>query len=271
MTFKASFQGTPVHPGDPLTAEAWNEIVDALTAIETHLSTSGAATVKVQVSGANLQVATARVTATGANGVVHEAVRPVAPDTMHIFAGLPSGSYSIRAEAPGFDGTTVQLAVDAASPPPVQNVALTKRGGFMPLVFGQKLTDALPQLSALGIAVNQILDVSGESVPVVNPGPPFSAAFVIAQFPQPGVPVAPGEFAKLLLSASLTAEPSVEMPSLIGLTEAEARKALEAVGLKLGRTTTRRPPPTGGTRPPGGDPVIGGGDSPTDINPAPHA
>lgn len=240
MILNPQFTKTNVQPGEPLTAQAWNDVVDAVAAIYQHIETSGAASVKVQVSGPNLDPATARVTATRSDGVVIEAVRPVS-DTLHSFAGLPPGSYTIRAEAPGFEPTTLALAVAPGTPPPTQNIALTKRGSFMPSVFGQKLSDALAQLATLNIAVNQVLDVTGASVPVANPGAEFGGSLVLMQVPPVGVPVAAGQFAQLLISASLKVEASVEMPSLAGLTLAEATKALEAVGLKVGRTSVRKP------------------------------
>ncbi len=253
MILNPPFTKTNVQPGDPMTAQAWNDVVNAVAAIYQHIETSGAAVVKVQVSGPNLNPATARVTATRSDGVVIEAVRPVT-DTLHSFPGLSAGSYMIRAEAPGFEPTTTALAVDAATPPATQNIALTRRGNFMPFVFGQKLTDALAQLGSLTINVNQVLDVTGASVPVANPGPEFGGSLVLMQFPPPGVPVAAGEFAQLLISASLSVEASIEMPSLAGLTLLEATRALEAVGLKVGKTTTRRPS-TGG---PAVGPIGGG-------------
>lgn len=238
MILNPPFTKTNVQAGDPLTAQAWNDVVDAVAAIYQHIETSGAANVKVQVSGPNLVLSTVRVTATRSDGVVMEAVRPVT-DTLHSFPGLPAGSYTIRAEAPGFEPATVNLAVSSTTPPATQNIALTRRGNFMPLLFGLRLSDALAQLGTLTIAVNNILDATGQSVPVANPGQTAGAAMVLSQFPAPGVPVAAGEFAQLLISASLTVQPTVSMPSLVGLTLAEATRALEAAGLRVGTTSTR--------------------------------
>jgi beta-lactam-binding protein with PASTA domain len=46
--------------------------------------------------------------------------------------------------------------------------------------------------------------------------------------------------AQLVVAASLRIEPSVEMPSLTGLTLDEVRTVLEDLGLVLGDVSTRR-------------------------------
>jgi len=265
MILNPPFIKTNVHAGEPVTAQAWNDIVNAIGAISDFIETSAASSVKVQVAGPNLDVSTVRVTATQ-GGISFDAVRPVPPDTLHIFHGLPAGNYTLRAEAPGFDPATINLAIPAGGVTQTQNIALTKHGSFMPLLFGRPLTTALSQLTSLSIAVSQVIDVTGTQVPPASPGTDFGAELVLMQYPPSGIAVAPGESAQLLISAVRKTEPTVEMPSLLGLTLAEANKALEAAGLKVGRVTTltsspatqpKGPGPGGGVGP-GGGPAPGG-------------
>jgi beta-lactam-binding protein with PASTA domain len=44
----------------------------------------------------------------------------------------------------------------------------------------------------------------------------------------------------LAVAAPVRVEPTVEVPSLTGLSQEEAKKALEALGLKLGKVEERR-------------------------------
>ncbi|MFM2055978.1 MAG: hypothetical protein RLY71_363 [Pseudomonadota bacterium] len=239
MKLEPPFIKTTVQAGDPLTAQAWNDVVSAVAALYAYIESTEAASVKVQISNSGIELGSVRVTATRDDGISSEAVRPIPPGTLHMFPGLRPGSYKVRAEAPGFDAATLDLVVPADGAVATQNIALVKKGAFMPAVFGQTLRQALDQLGGLSIAVNNILDVTGTSVPVANPGSQYTESIVLMQLPGAGLPVAPGEAAQLVISAALQAEASIEMPSLAGLTLAEASKALEAIGLKVGKASTR--------------------------------
>src|SRR3954453_14029319 len=109
------------------------------------------------------------------------------------------------------------------------------KGALMPQVFGLTLREALTQLAGLKIAVSRIVDVTGRDVPPANPGPEYNDAPVVVQFPAPGEAVPPDGSAQFAVAASLKIEPSIEVPSLAGLTLPEAQKALEALGLVLGK------------------------------------
>jgi hypothetical protein len=204
-----------------------------------------------------------RVTATRADGISTEAVRPVPPDPFHTFSGLTPGSYTIRAEAPGYTPATITVAVPAGGLTATQNLTLVQQSSFMPITVGGTLTATLARLKNLQITVDQVIDVSGVFVPVANPSAVHGAARVLMQFPPPGTPVAPGESAQLVISASLVPEATSRVPSLVGMTLDEARAALDAVGLKVGpvRTGTKTAPGTGtGT----GTGTFLGGDATTD-------
>jgi beta-lactam-binding protein with PASTA domain len=64
---------------------------------------------------------------------------------------------------------------------------------------------------------------------------------VLAQLPLAGEFVPPSVSAQLVVAASLVAEAAVEMPSLVGLTQTEAQKALENIGLVLGKVVIKQP------------------------------
>jgi beta-lactam-binding protein with PASTA domain len=236
MIFNPPFIKKLVNAGEPVTAQAWNDIVNGLGQVHGYLETTEATALRVQVTATGIDPAAVRVTAVR-EGISFEAVRPVAPLTQHVFAGLRPGSYAVRAEAPGFDPASQNVTVPTAD---VQAITLAKKGAFMPMVFGQELQAALAALQNLGIAVARIMDVTGVDVPTANPGAQFNSARVLMQFPLSGAPVAPGESAHLVVSASLQVESSIEIPPLTGLTLAEAQKALEGLGLVLGKVVTKQ-------------------------------
>jgi len=225
--------------GRPVTANAWNVIVDGVNGLLDYLLTTEASAVRVAIANTGIRLDTVRVTAVpkDASGVAADAIAPVPPGVQFTFPGLKPGGYTISAIAPGFAVASQEVTVPAAA---VVNLTLTPNGAFMPGVFGAQLPQALSVLADAGITVDQILDAAGNSVPPKNVGVDYGESLVIAQMPQPGdVVLSAGGTAQLVVAASLKVEATVEVPSLIGLTEAEARKALEALGLRLGKVEQR--------------------------------
>lgn len=241
MKLNPPFIKMTVQAGDPLAAQAWNDVVIAVDTLFTFIEASEAASVKVQIANAGIDLGSVRVTATRDDGISTEAVNPVGDGTLHTFPGLKPGAYKLRAEAPGFAPASVDVVVPPDGNLATQNITLATLGAFMPALFGQELATALTQLGQLGIAVSNILDVTGTVVPVASPGSAYNQSLVLLQLPGQGQPVAPGDSAQLVISAALQAEASIEMPSLAGLTFAEASKALEALGLKVGKSFTKQP------------------------------
>lgn len=241
MKLNPPFIKKTVQPGDPLSAQAWNDVVVGVDTLFTFIEASEAASVKVQIANQGIDLTSVRVTATRDDGISTEAVDPVADGTLHTFPGLRPGAYKLRAEAPGFQPASIDIVVPPDGVLPTQTITLLANGAFMPGLFGQELGASLAQLASLGIAVSNILDVTGTAVPVAAPGSAYTQSLVLMQLPAESLPVAPGQAAQLVISAALQAEASIEMPSLAGLTFAEASKALEALGLKVGKSYTKQP------------------------------
>ena len=241
MKLNPPFIKKTVQPGDPLSAQAWNDVVVGVDTLFTFIEASEAASVKVQIANQGIDLSSVRVTATRDDGISTEAVDPVADGTLHTFPGLRPGAYKLRAEAPGFQPASIDIVVPPDGVLPTQTITLLANGAFMPSLFGQELGASLAQLASLGVAVSNILDVTGTAVPVAAPGSAYTQSLVLLQLPSQGSPVAPGQAAQLVISAALQAEASIEMPSLAGLTFAEASKALEALGLKVGKSYTKQP------------------------------
>lgn len=237
MIFDPPFVKKMVSPGEPLTAQAWNDIVNALAQVHVHLENIEATALRVQVSATGADLQQVRVTALRADGVGFDALTPVPPSTQHVFAGLRAGTYQLRVEAQGFQVATASITVPEAA---VQSIALTPAGGFMPLVFGLELGQALSVLSGAQIAVGRVLDVTGTDVPPANPGSAYGSSLVLMQLPLAGTAVPTGQSVQLVVAAVLEAESSIETPSLTGLSLPEAQKALESLGLVLGKVVTKQ-------------------------------
>ncbi|MEJ8849529.1 PASTA domain-containing protein [Variovorax rhizosphaerae] len=237
MIFDPPFIKTLVNPGEPVTAESWNDIVTALSQVHLHLEATEATALKVQVTNPGIDLASVRVSAIRADGVAVDAVAPVAPSTQHIFSGLSAGSYALSVAAPGYQTATAAITAPDAT---VQNVALTPSGAFMPGVFGLTLQEALATLNNALISVSRVLDVTGTDVPTANPGAQYSSSRVLMQLPDAGSAVPTGQSVQLVIAAVLAPQPSIEIPPLTGLTLAEAQKALESLGLVLGKVVTKQ-------------------------------
>lgn len=224
-----------VNAGEPVTAEAWNVIVKGIIALTNYLEGTEGSSLKVSLANPGLS-ASARVTATrDDSGITYEAVAPVGSAKTFVLSGLRPGPYTIRAEAPGFDAATKNVTLPTTEE---ISLTLTQRGSFMPAVFGLPLDDALLTLKNSSVAVSRILDMAGNDIAPAKPGAENSESPVLVQIPHAGVPVPPGGSAQLVVAASLEVERTIEMPSLAGLTLGEAQKALEALGLVLGKVST---------------------------------
>lgn len=238
MIFEPPFIKTLANPGAPVTAQAWNDVVNGLGQVHSFLENTEATALRVQVGAAGADLAQVRVTALRADGIAFDAVPPLPPGTQHTFPGLRPGAYTLQVSAAGFQSASANVTVPDAA---VQAVALAPSGAFMPAVFGMTLAEALAALANRQIAVSRVIDITGSDVPVANPGAQFSGSRVLMQLPLEGTAVPVGQPVQLVISATLAAQATVEIPPLTGLTLAEAQKALEGLGLVLGKVVTKQP------------------------------
>ena len=230
------FVAKPVNPGEPVTSQGWNEIVNGLANVVAFLQATAGTSVRVVISNTDARLAETRVVAIAANGDVTDAAGPVGTSNEFTLRGLAPGPYTIRAESPGFAPAEASVTLPVEAP---VTLSMAKAAPFMPDVFGQELLTALAALKTSNIVVSRVVDITGREVAPANPGAEFGSTIVLAQLPPTGQPVAPGSTAQLVVSASLEVEATVEMPSLAGLTLAESRTVLEELGLVLGKVTTR--------------------------------
>jgi hypothetical protein len=222
-----------VRPGQPLVAAAWNNLVEGLDAVIQKVLAAGTFALSVTIpTNAGIDLTTVRVTAVSGD-LAFEAVR--LPGGKHVLADLKPGSYVVRAEAPGCAPVSQTVVIGQAAQ--TLSLALTPSGAAMPDLFGVKLRDALAALKANGITAPRVLDVTGKGELPDSPSPEAAEAAVLAQWPPTKTPLAAGAGVHLVIAVVPKPTVMVEVPSLIGLTEAKAREVLAAKGLKLNKVT----------------------------------
>jgi hypothetical protein len=230
-----------VKAGEPVTAQGWNEVVKAVIAITQYLETSEATSLRVKVTNADADPLQTRVTAVRDDGLTAEAVAPVTAGGDFMFGALKPGAYTVRAAAAGFEEASAPVTIPSSA---VLTLTMSAAAVRMPSIFGLELPAALATLKTAKVSVARVIDVAGRDVAPANPGPEYNTAPVLAQLPLAGEFVAPSVSAQLVVAASLVAEAAVEMPSLVGLTQTEAQKALENIGLVLGKVVIKQPKPS---------------------------
>jgi hypothetical protein len=225
-------------PGKPITAQAWNEITAALGTLFDGVNALGGATVRVQVASNGEPVPEALVLAVPAGeGRPVLAVPPYPGVLTHTVTGVTEGSWTLHVSAPDFVPQAIAVTVPTEA---VQTVNLVPAGVVMPDLFGMPAAQALTTLATAGIVVDLILDSAGQEQPKTSLPPASANVPVLAQQPPAGsvVPPSTGR-ARLVLAATFQQESIVVMPNLSGLSLAEATKALEGLGLKVGTTTIK--------------------------------
>ncbi len=236
------FVSTLVRPGQPLTAQGWNDLVNGIDAVHAFLRAT-LHVVTVRITNPEVDSRGVRVTATRGDVPPVEGVRPAEPDGAHVLSRLEAGTWTIVADAPGYrpasasvtivdEGTTdVQLALEATARP-------------MPELFGLTLNAAIGKLEGAGIALTRLLDFEGTDYAPANPGREQLSQPVLAQSPVAGTLVDSATAARgaaVVIAVPALLESVVEVPSLAGLTQDEAKRVLEDLGLRLGKVTVLQP------------------------------
>lgn len=225
------FEKTNVVPGEPVTAQAWNAIVDGLFEVQAILRT-GSGTARVAVSGDPRDVDAARVIATDVNGVRYEAVQQIAAGDPFVFPKLTAGAYNITVSAPGCTTGTGAVTINndgSATPNPVP-IALVFSGRRMPNVLGVKWKDAVGPLRTVSA---RVLDASGKGVPLTGFDPAYNDAPIIMQWPDPDEVMPSGAEPYAILATIIKPVQFIPTPNFVGMTITEAQAAATAAGLIL--------------------------------------
>jgi hypothetical protein len=238
-----SFIKKTVRPGEPLTSQAWNDLLDGIEGVHQFLRAT-MHTVRIRITTPGLNPQAVRITASRAEGAPVEAVRPIPPGQDHILTWLEPGAWTVTAEAVGYQTATAPVTVGDSAETTLE-IALQPAAAFMPDCFGLPLSQAQAALATTGIPLVRLADFTGRDLPPQNPGNDAMDALVFVQWPGAGVPMPAGTGAALIIAVPIQVEAAVEVPSLAGLTQQEAQKALEAIGLVLGKVSILQKQPTG--------------------------
>ena len=225
-----------VNPGEPLTAQAWNSLVNGLTALYDAVLALGGATLEVEVTGPDTEQVTVIAEPLG-EGRATEALPPFGTRTRHLLVGLTDGPWRVHVRAPGF--ATQQREVTMPVQDPVV-VALTVDGVVVPDFFGQPVRGVLDQLRSLTLDADALLDTTGREVSRTALPPEYVDSPILLQLPEAGTVVPSGTGrVRLVVASALRRDPVVTMPSLVGLSLTEAKQVLDRLGLVLGQSNVR--------------------------------
>ncbi len=237
-----------VQPGDPVTAQGWNSLVDAINdlygrieSLQVSLMGSVAVVIKDALTGGFIDKAyvVAAIAATNVpfkSGIFNPAAN------QYIIDNLPPGSYVIRVTAPDYLPASQTVQVQGGTSISAE-VSLSKAVVtiFVPEVFGEKLSVAIKMLSDKALVVSEVRDSYGKSIvftPTIEAS--YADAIVVGQDPPALEERQSGTNVRLLVSVPAPAAQMVQVPGLKGLTVADADKALAKVGLKRGKVITQK-------------------------------
>jgi hypothetical protein len=228
-----------VLPGEPVTAQGWNGIVNGLSDLYDAVLAFGHGALTVSLLHNGDAVTGAQVVAVPATGDANpiEAVPFYGTVTSYTVVGVTAGVWHVFVSAPGFQAQSQDVTIPASGPLVFNLVAA---GVVVPDLFGVTAQDALTQLSALNLNIDVILDVLGHEVPKTSLPPQYQNQPILDQFPPAGTVVDPtAQRLRLVVATALDQAPVVTMPSLVGLTYDEVASVLDGLGLKVGKTTVQ--------------------------------
>jgi len=230
-------------PGAPVTAQAWNDIVGGLLDLYDAVLALGGAVVEVEAQFEGVAIGGASVVAEplgdGGTTTPVGAIPPIGPRTSHLIVGLTPGQWRIRVEVDGLTAESRDVTVPVEAPLVID---LEAAGPLVPDVFGLGTLEARGALNNADIPSDRlrIIDSSGQEIAAHDVSPEHANAEVLVQTPEPGSILVDGaEVVRLVVAAPLVQTETVTMPSLSGLTLAEATAALKAIGLSIGESEIR--------------------------------
>ena len=225
------------HPGDPITSEGWNNLVQSVKTLFDALNKpQGTLVFKVTDKGDNSPVKEAVVSLFRKDGTLSRGAAFVGGTlNAYMAAGVPPGSYSLVVESAGYAVENRDLEVAEAEGPQETSIQMTKTSLTvrMPNLFGFKLSEAQVALTASSLTLGRIIDSHGNDIPPAAVPAEVASGRVLNQVPEAGALMDPKDGVQLHISAKVEVKLPVKVPKLLGMTYAEAQIALEAVGLKL--------------------------------------
>lgn len=223
-------------PGDPITSEAWNNLVQSIKTLYDALNKpQGTLVVKLLDQKSSVAVTGAVVSLLGKGGLIRSAQFVGAKVQAYVAPGLPSGRYELVAEAEDYSPEERQVTIgeDGAVQTIELKMKLSVEEIAMPNLFGLTISEAQKALGNHSLQLGRIIDSHGMDIPPAAVPPELLGARVLNQVPEAGLPVPLKQPVQLHISARTEVKASVKVPNLSGMTYTQAKAALEAVGLTI--------------------------------------
>lgn len=227
-----------VEAGRPITATAWNEILNSLGLLRDAVNAigSGELQVTVHLSGAvGTKIPQAEVVAVNKDtGHTIRAAQPFTGRDAHTIIGISDGKWDIHVSAPDYLQRSEEITYPADS---TKSIGLTLNGKSVPDLFGLKLSQAKTTLSGQGMTISKILDSAGKNYPIDDA--PGNMA-ILYQLPPVGTVINPAvDRVRLVIAAEVEITGMVQVPDLYGMTPSQAAAKLAEYGLVMEQRTRK--------------------------------
>jgi hypothetical protein len=225
------------HPGDPITSEGWNNLLQSVKTLYDALNKPQGTLVFKVVDKTDSQPVTGAVVSLFAKtgGAVRSAAFVGGTFNAYVAFGVPLGSYGVVIEAEDYAVENRDLEVVESEAAQETAIQMTKTSVRirMPNLFGFTIAEAQITLGNAALLLGRIIDSHGNDIPPAAVPSELISARVLNQVPEAGSLVEATSPVQLHISAKVEVKLPVKVPKLLGMTYAEASAALEAVGLKL--------------------------------------
>ncbi len=227
-----------VEPGRPITAAAWNAILDSLGLLRDALNAIGSGELQVTVHPAGQTTTTlpkAEIVAVNREtGRALRAAQPFPGREAHTVIGIGDGIWDLHITAPGYQLRSYEVTCPEDT---AVTVGLTADGTAVPDLFGLKLSQAKTALSAQGMSISKILDSAGKNHPVDDAPATMKVLF---QLPAQGTLINPAvDRIRLVIAAEVEITGMVQVPDVTGLTPTAAAAKLAEYGLVMEQKTRK--------------------------------
>ncbi len=221
-----------VEPGRPITADAWNEILNSLGLLRDAINAigSGELQVTVHVAGQiNQKIPGAEIVAVSQDtGRAIRAAQPFPGRDAHTIIGIGAGNWDLYITAPNYQLRSYEVSYPED---PAVSVGLTPEGKAVPDVFGVKVSQAKSTLTAQGMNISKILDSAGKNHPIDDA--PANMR-VLYQLPAQGTFINPAvDRIRLVIAAEVEITGMVQVPNVAGMTPTAAAAKLAEYGLVM--------------------------------------
>ncbi len=226
-------------PGDPITSEAWNNIIASIKALyEVHNQSASRLEITVTNDKDGSVIKKALVTLVPEKGPPVTAGFAGAKTQKYLVNVIKPGSYKLFVEAPDYADEIREILIPEKGEAVKITIEMTKTANRKKVgnYFGESLSAAKNVIDEAGFLLNRIIDSHGEELSLADIKDQGAKVKVLNQVPAPGEEHRAGGPVALLVSSVPVAAQRVKVPDLQGLTFNEARVALEDLDLILGET-----------------------------------